>query len=76
IEAAPVEAAPAPRDQTVQIHAGDTLHDLAARYLGSKDRTPELVKANPQIKDPNSLYVGQTIHVPSKQPTNLAGVVQ
>jgi nucleoid-associated protein YgaU len=66
----------APHDETIQIHSGDTFHDLAAKYLGSKDRTPDLIKANPQIKNPNSLYVGETVHLPSSQPTNLAGVVQ
>jgi type II secretory pathway predicted ATPase ExeA len=70
-----IEAAPA-HDETIQIHPGDTFHELAARYLGSKDRAPELIKANPQIKDPDNLYVGQTIHLPSSQPPDLAGVVQ
>jgi type II secretory pathway predicted ATPase ExeA/LysM repeat protein len=50
---------------TVQIHRGDTFHDLAAKYLGSKDRAPELIRANPQIRNPNVLYVGQTIYLPS-----------
>ncbi len=82
------DAAPAPmpslapkpvaarRHTTVQIRPGDTFHDLAAKYLGSKDRTWELIHANPQIKDPNNLYVGQTIYLPAHQPTNLAGEVQ
>jgi type II secretory pathway predicted ATPase ExeA len=66
----------APRHTTVQIRPGDTFHDLAAKYLGSEDRTWELIHANPQIKDPNNLYVGQTIYLPAHQPTNLAGEVQ
>jgi type II secretory pathway predicted ATPase ExeA len=72
---APKPAA-APRHATVQIRRGDTFHDLAAKYLGSEDRTWELIHANPQIKDPNNLYVGQTIYLPAHQPTNLAGEVQ
>jgi general secretion pathway protein A len=67
---------PAPPQATVQIRAGDTFHDLAAKYLGSEDRTWELIHANPQIKDPNNLYVGQIIYLPVNQPTNLAGEVQ
>jgi type II secretory pathway predicted ATPase ExeA len=67
---------PAPRYTTVQIRPGDTFHDLAAKYLGSKDRTWELIHANPQIKDPDNLYVGETIYLPAHQPTNLAGEVQ
>jgi type II secretory pathway predicted ATPase ExeA len=66
----------APRHATVLIRPGDTFHDLAAKYLGSQDRTWELIHANPQIKDPNNLYVGQTIYLPAHQPTNLAGEVQ
>lgn len=70
------ESAPARHRTTIQIRAGDTFHDLAAKYLGSKDRTRELINANPQIKDPNNLYVGQIVYLPSNQPTDLAGVVQ
>jgi type II secretory pathway predicted ATPase ExeA len=70
------ESAPAPRITTIQIRPGDTFHDLAAKYLGSKDRTRELINANPQIKDPNNLYVGQLVYLPANQPTDLAGVVQ
>ena len=66
----------APRITTIHIRAGDTFHDLAAKYLGSKDRTPELIHANPQIKDPNNLYVGQIVYLPANRPTDLAGVVQ
>jgi len=70
------ESAPAPRQATVQIRAGDTFHDLAVKYLGSKDRTRELIAANPQIKDPDNLYVGQTIYLPAREQANLAGEVQ
>ena len=54
-----------PRRVSIQIHRGDTIHDLAAKYLGSADRTPDLIRANPQLKDPNVLYVGRTIYLPS-----------
>jgi hypothetical protein len=70
------ESASAPHKKSIQIRRGDTFHDLAAKYLGSKDRTPELIHANPQIKDPNNLYVGQIVYLPAMRPTDLAGVVQ
>lgn len=70
------ETTSAPRHATIQIRPGDTFHDLAVKYLGSKDRTWELIHANPQIKDPDNLYVGQTIYLPAHQPTKLAGEVQ
>jgi type II secretory pathway predicted ATPase ExeA len=65
-----------PERTIIRIRQGDTFHDLAAKYLGSKDRARELINANPQIKNPNNLFVGQTIFLPKSQPTDLAGVVQ
>jgi type II secretory pathway predicted ATPase ExeA len=65
-----------PEATIIRIRQGDTFHDLAAKYLGSKDRTRDLINANPQIKDPNNLFVGQIIFLPKNQPTDLAGVVQ
>ena len=77
VEKAPASVVTAPPEPTIiRIHEGDTFHDLAAKYLGSKDRTRDLINANPQIKDPNTLFVGQIIFLPKSQPTDLAGVVQ
>jgi type II secretory pathway predicted ATPase ExeA len=76
-EKSPASVVTAPPEPTIiRIRQGDTFHDLAAKYLGSKDRARELINANPQIKNPNSLFVGQIIFLPAKQPTDLAGVVQ
>ena len=73
----PASVVTAPPEATIiRIRQGDTIHDLAAKYLGSKYRARELINANPQIKDPNNLFVGQIIFLPANQPTNLAGVVQ
>src|SRR5579862_9454003 len=73
-EKAPASVVTAPPEPSViRIRQGDTFHDLAAKYLGSKDRTRDLINANPQIKDPNSLFVGQIIFLPKSQPTDLAG---
>ena len=77
VPAAAAATVPAePSQTTIRIRRGDTFHDLAAKYLGSKDRTRELINANPQIKDPNNLYVGQILYLPLNQTTNLSGVVQ
>ncbi len=70
------ETAAPPEATIIRIRQGDTIHDLAAKYLGSKYRARELINANPQIKDPNNLFVGQIIFLPKSQPTDLAGVVQ
>ena len=73
----PASVVTAPPEATIiRIRQGDTIHDLAAKYLGSKYRARELINANPQIKNPNSLFVGQIIFLPKSQPTDLAGVVQ
>ena len=73
---ASVVTAPPSEATIIRIRQGDTFHDLAAKYLGSKDRARELINANPQIKNPNNLFVGQIIFLPKSQPTDLAGVVQ
>ena len=65
-----------PGRTAIHIRAGDTFHDLAAKYLGSKDRAWDLIKANPQIDDPDVLYVGQTIYLPSTRKNNQARLVQ
>jgi type II secretory pathway predicted ATPase ExeA len=72
----PSQPEPAPHHSTIHIQAGDTFHDLAAKYLGSKDRTPDLIKANPQIDDPNVLYVGETVYLPSTHNNDQARAVR
>jgi hypothetical protein len=41
------------------------MHDLAQRYLGAIDRTRDLIVANPQIKNPDVLYPGDAVYLPS-----------
>lgn len=43
---------------------GDTLWGIAKKYLGDGAKYPEIVKANPQIKNPNLIIVGQVIRIP------------
>jgi nucleoid-associated protein YgaU len=64
--AVPAEQPMTKRTQ-IQIHAGDTFHDLAVRYLGSIDRTRELIMANPQIRNPDVIVPGQIVYLPSAQ---------
>ncbi|MGH3680757.1 MAG: LysM peptidoglycan-binding domain-containing protein, partial [Natronosporangium sp.] len=46
--------------------AGDTLWDLAVRYLGDGTRWPEIHAANHDlINDPDLIYPGQQLHIPS-----------
>lgn len=44
-----------------KVHRGDTLTSIAARHHMSLGK---LEKANRQIHNPNSIYVGETVHIP------------
>jgi type II secretory pathway predicted ATPase ExeA/nucleoid-associated protein YgaU len=65
-EASPAldRAAARPRT-TVVVRAGDTLSKIALRLYGSfgTDELGRLTAANPQIKDADLIYPGQSIHV-------------
>jgi type II secretory pathway predicted ATPase ExeA len=62
--------------RAIRIQEGDTFHDLAAKYLGSKYRAWDIIKANPQISDPNLLYVGETVYLPSVRKNDESRLVQ
>jgi nucleoid-associated protein YgaU len=55
---------------TVLVRAGDTLSKIANRIYGSfgTDEVSRLTAANPEIKDANVIYPGETIRV--QQVTN------
>jgi nucleoid-associated protein YgaU len=50
--------APKPRVGGIRITSGDTLWQLAGKYLGSATRWPELLALNPTIQNPKRLQVG------------------
>jgi type II secretory pathway predicted ATPase ExeA len=59
-------AAPAPAaDATISVRVGDTLSKIAMRLYGSfgTDELGRLTAANPEIKDMNLIYPGQSIRV-------------
>ena len=65
-QAARREAAPTPPPGTVLhvVRRGDTLADIARRFLGDYRRWPELFKSNAeQIKDANLIFPGQRLYV-------------
>lgn len=45
------------------VRPGENLHRIAALYLGTTDRWPELARLNPEVQDPNQLEPGQRIRV-------------
>lgn len=60
------------------VRPGENLHVIAARYLGSRDRWPELARLNPDIQDPNRLEPGERIRVivPDSAETQAARVAR
>ncbi len=52
---------PAPGGGTYTVRSGDTLSGIAQRHGVSLDA---LIAANPQIRNPNLIYPGQTVHLP------------
>jgi uncharacterized YkwD family protein/spore coat assembly protein SafA len=52
----------AAQSTTYTVAPGDTMWKIAVRYqIG----VSELIQANPQLKNPNMIYVGQKIYIPS-----------
>jgi peptidoglycan endopeptidase LytE len=53
---------PPPSGQIYYVQSGDTLRKIAAKFNTSVDA---LLKVNPQISNPNLIYVGQVISIPA-----------
>ena len=66
---ASAQAVPAVADASYTVQAGDTMWGIARR-LGTT--LEALLHANPQIGDPDSIYVGQEIYVPVEEPEPFA----
>ena len=57
----------APKQNTHKVVKGDCLWNLAKKYLGDGSRYNEIYELNKDIiSDPNKIYVGQTLKLPSK----------
>ena len=56
----------APKAKTHTVRSGDTLWALAVKYLGDGSKYTEIYDANKdKISDPNLIYVGQILSIPS-----------
>jgi LysM repeat protein len=69
--AAPPKAAAAaaaePEETYYVIEKGDSLWKIAAKFLGSGNRYPEIFEANREvILDPDKIFPGQKIRIPAK----------
>ena len=68
----PTQPPPPPGGQVYYAQRGDTLRKIAARYGTTVDA---ILKVNPNIKNPNIIYVGQAITIPG-QASPLSHTVQ
>ena len=59
-----------PAPQSYQIQSGDTLSAIAAQYGVS---VQDIMNANPSITDPNKIYAGNTITIPTMGPAPAGG---
>ncbi len=48
---------------TYVVEAGDTLWDISALFLNEPWRWPELWRVNPDVRDPNLIYPGDTLYL-------------
>jgi LysM repeat protein len=54
------------------VESGDSMSKIAAKLTGSSSRVGELIKANPQVADPNKIFVGQRLKLPLSWQTKAA----
>lgn len=58
---------PAPEATFYTVQKGDTLGAIAKEQLGAAKRYMEIFEANqPMLKDPNLIYPGQTLRIPTE----------
>jgi peptidoglycan DL-endopeptidase LytF len=58
----PTQTPPPPSGQVYYVQRGDTLRKIAFKFSTTVD---SLLRANPQIGNPNVIYVGQAISIPA-----------
>jgi type II secretory pathway predicted ATPase ExeA/LysM repeat protein len=48
------------------VHSGDTVEGIARRHLGSGVKIESVIEANPQLRDVNRIYPGDTVFLPAE----------
>lgn len=65
-ETSVTQASPAvTENKTHTVESGDTLWALAKRFYSDGNQYPKIAAANPSIKNPNLIYVGQVLTIPA-----------
>lgn len=59
--------------ETYVVRPGDTLSGIAGRVLGDPSRWREILRENPQVKNANRIYPGDSLLVPVPQTAGGAG---
>ncbi len=65
VESAP-EVSVAPQSQMYEVQPGDSLSKIAKNFYGDPMKFQAIFEANqPMLKDPNLIYVGQKLRIPT-----------
>ncbi len=58
---------PASRERfAYSVQTGDTIEGIALRHFGSKSKTQSVIQANPQLRNVNRIYPGDTVFLPAE----------
>ena len=52
---------------TVRVDRGDTLWKIAERHFGNGNKWPKIAEANPELKDPDRIQIGQELRLPATE---------
>lgn len=52
------------QNRTIRVRRGDTLFKIARRAYGDGDQYPKIYKANPHLRNPNLIAIGDILRVP------------
>ena len=53
-----------PHLREIRVKLGDTVENIARRYLGSSEKLDELIAANPQLANVDRIFPGDVIYLP------------
>ena len=53
-----------PRLRQIRVRLGDTVENIARRYLGSSEKIDDLIAANPQLANVDRIFPGDVIYLP------------